>query len=127
MDLRLDQQPHAACYEKGGSSVIEDVCILLPEEADLLERLEQRLGRVHAQQRLAMERDCEDCFSGRINFWRSSSHRGLRNTESYRPPVYRGSFGLKIEWLSIRKHIVGATPAVALQDLMPEFAVGFSV
>jgi uncharacterized protein len=41
----------------------------LPREEELLERLEHRLGRVHARQRLGMERDYEDKFNGRVNFF----------------------------------------------------------
>ena len=41
----------------------------LSGEEELLERLEERLGRVHARQRLGMEREYEDKFSGRVNFF----------------------------------------------------------
>ena len=41
---------------------------LLSKEKDLLERLQQRLGQVHAHQRFRMERDYEDSFDGRFNF-----------------------------------------------------------
>src|SRR5579872_757265 len=41
----------------------------LSGEEELLERLEERLGRVHARQRLGMEREYEDRFSGRVNFF----------------------------------------------------------
>jgi len=47
--------------------MIQDVRELLSQEEDLLERLEQRLGRVHAQQRLGMEGDYEEGFDGRVN------------------------------------------------------------
>jgi len=49
------------------SPMIQEVCARLPKEEELLERLEQRLGRVHAHQRLAMEKDYEDRFKARIN------------------------------------------------------------
>ena len=49
--------------------MIQEVCTLLPKEEDLLEKLEQRLGPVHANQRLGMEKDYEDRFNGRINFF----------------------------------------------------------
>jgi predicted MPP superfamily phosphohydrolase len=50
-------------------TLIQDVCTAWPkEEGDLLERLERRLGRVHARQRLGMEKDYEDRFDGGINF-----------------------------------------------------------
>lgn len=45
-----------------------DVCEPLSREEELLERLERRLGRVHARQRLGMEREYEDQFDGRVNF-----------------------------------------------------------
>lgn len=49
--------------------MIHDECTLFAKEENLLERLEQRLGRVHAQQRLSMEKDYENRFNGRINFF----------------------------------------------------------
>ena len=49
--------------------MIQDVCTLLPKEDDLLEKLEQRLGPVHAHHRLGMEKDYEDRFNGGINFF----------------------------------------------------------
>ena len=45
------------------------VCEPLRGEEELLERLEERLGRVHARQRLGMEREYEDKFNGRVNFF----------------------------------------------------------
>jgi hypothetical protein len=45
------------------------VCEPLRREEELLERLEERLGRVHARQRLGMEREYEDKFNGRVNFF----------------------------------------------------------
>ena len=47
----------------------QDVCELLSREEELLERLEQRLGRMHAQQRLEMEREYEERFNGRVNLF----------------------------------------------------------
>ena len=47
--------------------MIQDVCEPLSKEEELVERLEQRLGRVHAQQRLGMERNYEERFNGSIN------------------------------------------------------------
>jgi len=41
----------------------------LSKEEDLLERVERRLGRVCAQQRLGIEKDYEDRFGGRLNFF----------------------------------------------------------
>ena len=49
--------------------MIQDVCEPLSREGELLERLEERLGRVHARQRLGMEREYEDRFNGRVNFF----------------------------------------------------------
>ena len=60
--------PMQPVQENTGSSMMQDLCALLPKEEDLLERLEQRVGRVHAHQRLGMEKDYEDRFNGRINF-----------------------------------------------------------
>jgi uncharacterized protein len=47
----------------------QDVCEPLSREEELLERLEERLGRVHARQRLGMEKEYEDRFNGRVNFF----------------------------------------------------------
>jgi predicted MPP superfamily phosphohydrolase len=41
----------------------------LSREEELLERLEERVGRVHARQRLGMEREYEERFNGRVNFF----------------------------------------------------------
>src|SRR6201998_709314 len=49
--------------------MIQEGCTLLPKEEDLLERLEQRLGPVHAHHRLGMEKEYEDRFNGRLNFF----------------------------------------------------------
>ena len=49
--------------------MIQDVCEPLSREGELLERLEERLGRVPARQRLGMEREYEDRFNGRVNFF----------------------------------------------------------
>lgn len=38
-------------------------------QQDIVEKLEQRLGRVHAQQRLGLEKDHEDIFGHGINFF----------------------------------------------------------
>jgi predicted MPP superfamily phosphohydrolase len=38
-------------------------------QQDIVEKLEQRLGRVHARQRLGMEKDHEDIFGHGINFF----------------------------------------------------------
>lgn len=38
-------------------------------QQDLVERLEQRLGRVHARQRLGLEKDHEDVFGHGLNFF----------------------------------------------------------
>jgi uncharacterized protein len=72
--------------------MIQEVCALLPKEEDLLEKLEQRLGPVHAHHRLGMEKDYEDRFNGRINFfnpdkWYSAQSiftRALKLTGLYR-------------------------------------------
>ena len=50
-----------------GVPVIQEVCTRLTNEEELLEKLEQRLGRVHAQQRLGMEKDYEDGSNTGIN------------------------------------------------------------
>ena len=63
--------------------MIQDLCTLLPKEDDLLERLEQRLGRVHAQQRLGMERDYEDRFNGRINFLHPDNWYSVHSVFTY--------------------------------------------
>ncbi len=51
-------------------------------QLDRVERLEQRLGRVHAQQRLGIEKDHEAIFGHGINFFHPenwySAHAGLR-------------------------------------------------
>jgi uncharacterized protein len=49
--------------------MIQETCELRSKEEELLETLEERLGRVHAQQRLDMERDYEERFNGRVNFF----------------------------------------------------------
>lgn len=46
----------------------QDVCEPLLREEELVEQLEHRLGRVHARQRLGMEREYEEKFDGRVNF-----------------------------------------------------------
>ncbi len=48
--------------------MMRDVCQQFSTEEELFERLEQRLGRVYARQRLAMEKDYEERFTGRVNF-----------------------------------------------------------
>jgi uncharacterized protein len=49
--------------------MIQETCELRSKKEELLETLEERLGRVHAQQRLNMERDYEERFNGRVNFF----------------------------------------------------------
>jgi hypothetical protein len=49
--------------------MIQEVCALLPKEEDLLEKVQQRLGSVHAHHWLGMEKDYEDRFNGWINFF----------------------------------------------------------
>jgi uncharacterized protein len=59
------------------------MCNALPKEEDLLDRLEQRLGRVHARQRLGMERDYEDRFSGGINFLHPDNWYSVHSVFTY--------------------------------------------
>ena len=51
-------------------------------QQDIVEKLEQRLGRVHARQRLGIEQDHEDIFGHGINFFHPenwySAHSILR-------------------------------------------------
>lgn len=49
--------------------MIQAVCNLALAEEDLVERLERRLGRVHAHRRFGMEREYEGRFNGGINFF----------------------------------------------------------
>src|SRR5260370_18781896 len=49
------------------SSVTQHSYGVLLKEKDLLERLQERLGKGHAQQRLQMEKDYEESFNGRFN------------------------------------------------------------
>lgn len=49
--------------------MIQETCELRSKEEELLETLEERLGRVYAQQRLDMERDYEERFNGGVNFF----------------------------------------------------------
>jgi uncharacterized protein len=49
--------------------MMQEVCELRSKEEELLETLEQRLGCAHVQRRLRMERDYENRFDGRINFF----------------------------------------------------------
>jgi uncharacterized protein len=46
----------------------QEVCVLTSAEEELQEKLERRLGRVHAHLRLGMEQVYEDRFNGGINF-----------------------------------------------------------
>jgi hypothetical protein len=49
--------------------MIQEVCALLPKEEDLLEKVQQRLGSVHAHHRLGMEKEYEHRFNRGINFF----------------------------------------------------------
>jgi predicted MPP superfamily phosphohydrolase len=49
--------------------VVQNVGSGLPIQQDILEKLDQRLGRVHARQRLGIEQENEDVFGHGINFF----------------------------------------------------------
>lgn len=64
------------------------------EPSDIVEKLEQRLGRVHARQRLGIERDHEAIFGHGINFFHPenwySTHSLLRNSLKLAGLYWRG-------------------------------------
>src|ERR1700739_4171623 len=49
--------------------MIQEVCTLVPKEEGVLERLEQSLGLVPPHHPLGMEKEYEDRFNGRFNFF----------------------------------------------------------
>src|ERR1700722_4081828 len=49
--------------------VLTDTLSQSPTEQEIREKLERRLGRVHARQRLGIERDHESIFGHGINFF----------------------------------------------------------
>jgi uncharacterized protein len=59
------------------------MCTASPKEEDLLEWLDQRIGRSDALQRLSMERDYEDKFNGRFNFFHPDKWYSLPSILTY--------------------------------------------
>lgn len=65
-------------------------------QEDILVRLERRLGRVHAQQRLGLERDHEDIFGHGINFFHPENWYSVHS-------LIRGALKLTgLYWLGTR-------------------------
>jgi uncharacterized protein len=74
--------------------VVQNVWSGPPIQQDILEKLEQRLGRVHARQRLGIEKDHEDIFGHGINFFHPenwySVHAVIRNALRLSGLYWRG-------------------------------------
>jgi len=91
-------------------------------QGDIVQRLEHRLGRVHARQRLGIEEDYEHVFGRGINFFhpenwysiQSVIRNGLRLTGLY----WRGR--KNTELIQVRQNLL------ELQDLPPRFD-GFTI
>ena len=89
---------------------------------DLLERLEQRLGRVHARQRLGLEKEHEDVFGHGLNFFHPENWYSAHS-------IFR--FGLKLTGLYAlgyrnTERIEVRRNDVVLENLPPAFE-GFTI
>lgn len=122
-------------------------------QQDIVENLEQRLGRVHAHQRLGIEKDHEDIFGHGINFFHPenwySAHsifrfalkltglywRGNKNTERIQlrhnvvelarlPPLFDGYTILHITDLHSD---INPRPIQRLMDILPDLAYDICV
>jgi uncharacterized protein len=91
-------------------------------QEDTLQRLEQRLGRVHARQRLGIEKDYEAIFGHGINFFHPenwySIHSLIRNALRLTGLYWRGR--KNTELIQVRHN------AIKLQDLPTRFD-GFTI
>jgi predicted MPP superfamily phosphohydrolase len=91
-------------------------------QEDTLQRLEQRLGRVHARQRLGIEKDYEHIFGQGINFFHPenwySIHSVIRNALKLTGLYWRGR--KNTELIQVRHNVI------KLQDL-PTLFDGFTI
>jgi predicted MPP superfamily phosphohydrolase len=91
-------------------------------QPDTLQRLEQRLGRVHARQRLGIEKDYEQVFGQGINFFHPenwySIHSAIRTALRVTGLYWRGR--KNTELIQVRRNVL------RLQDL-PERFDGFTI
>src|SRR5579863_5161287 len=92
------------------------------EPSDIVEKLEQRLGRVHARQRLGIERDNEAIFGHGINFFHPenwySTHSLLRGGLKLTGLYWRGR--KNTQRIQVRHH------EIRLPHLPPRFD-GFTI
>jgi len=93
MDLQLAELGAAACETPG-----EAACLLPDADEDLLEKLQRRLGRLHARQRIGIEDDHEARMLGRsLGFFHPRKWR--RN-----PTIIRGALRLTGLYRRARKN-----------------------
>ena len=100
----------------------QDVRSEPPMRQDIVEKLEQRLGRVHARQRLGIERDDEAIFGHGINYFHPenwySTHALLRNSLKLAGLYWRGH--KNAQRIRVRHN------EVSLPELPPRFD-GFTI
>ena len=87
-------------------------------QQDIVERLEQRMGRVYAQQRLGLEKDHEDVFGHGINFFHPenwySTHSILRFALKLTGLYWRGN--KNTERIQVRHNVIELAGAPTLFD-----------